>query len=307
MDSVYFALALGSGAAAAVLLYFRLKKRGENGYAALTAFVFCSVLGFSCAKAVYCLALARIVFPQWGLGALTRLKPGEFSFFGGMAGVCLGAVLAGKTARIRPAKMLDALAPCLALLVMALRILEYRLGMLGMGDEIENESLRFFPIAVTDEWGDWYLAIFMLEALCALAAAAGMLGREKKDAFPVGLIFRRTVFYLALPQILLESLRVECLKWGFVRIEQVLCTACVAGLILWACRQRKGAVKKPYRPMILVVLGVLGMVTVEFALDKFNPSTFLCYAVMALILLGLALLEIRCVKGRTLKHSSPAA
>lgn len=305
MDLSYFILPAAAALLAAALLAMRLKKRGEKLFAAPLTLLAGAILGFMLAKVGYCLLLPHIVWPQWGLGALLRMQPSEFSFFGGCVGLCLGAILAGKAAKINTGRMLDLTAPSLSLMVCALRLSEYHLGMLGMGDELENEALWFFPIGITDEWGDWYLAVFMLEAAAAAICLAVYLLKEKNARLPEGFLFARMAFYLCLPQILLESLRVECIKWGFVRLEQVLCGICVAAVLWLECRRAKGRGAGRFRPVFGALICILLMVVVEFALDKFNPSTLLCYGVMALLLFCIALMERYSVK-RTEKETGAA-
>lgn len=293
MDQTYFLILLSGAALSAALLFIRLRRSRERALAAFLTPVFSALLGFALAKVFYCVLLSNTVWPRWGFRALLRVgKPSEFSFFGGCAGMCLGALAAGKACGIRSGKMLDLFAPSLALMIAVTRLAEYRLGMLGMGIYLENEFLCFFPIGISNEWEEWYLAVFAIEALFALICCGVVLFSGRKPLAPDGLIFRRTVFYLALPQILCESLRAECMKWGFVRVEQVLCAVIAVALCAYTCYPcKKLSFLKRYQPVLAMLVCILIMIGAEFALDKTDLTMPVCYGAMIMALLGMAWLE----------------
>ena len=66
-----------------------------------------------------------------------------------------------------------------ALTIALCRFSEYFSGE-GIGMYVENEALRFFPLAVSNEWGEWYWAIFVLEGLAALAIMACLLRQRAR-------------------------------------------------------------------------------------------------------------------------------
>ena len=103
---------------------------------------------------------------------------------------------------------------------------------------------------------------------------------------------------LALPQIYCESLRARCMKWGFVRVEQLLCGLLVLALIAYACYKLGSKKKRRYWPVLWGALCIGGMALVEFALDKSTLPNLLCYGVMWACLAGLAIFEITAVRKR---------
>ena len=103
---------------------------------------------------------------------------------------------------------------------------------------MENETFARAPFAISNEWGEWFWAVFLLEALAALVVAVVFSVRKKEDAIP-GLRFERVVYYLCVPQIFCESLRALGMRWGFVRIEQVLCGVIIEALLIYGCLRYK--------------------------------------------------------------------
>ena len=97
---------------------------------------------------------------------------------------------------------------------------------------------------------------------------------------------------LALPQVFCESLRARCMKWGFVRIEQLLCGLLLLFLIWLGCKKNSsGAGKQKYLPLIISIFCVILIVFVEFALDKLPISTLMCYVLMILALVIMAVMK----------------
>lgn len=191
------------------------------------------VLGVVCAKAVYavieCLqfAMATGLKNFRLMDALLSTDLSRISYFGGVLGVCLGAALAGKITGNRPMAALNAYAPAGMLMAALARFGEGFLGTLCAGRMIENERLWFFPVAVQNSWGEGYLAVFLLAGLCCQAVCALSLWGFREDRF------LRTLFYLCLPQILLESLRGQSLVvHEFVRIEQLICMVVIEVILI---------------------------------------------------------------------------
>ncbi|MCR4883127.1 MAG: hypothetical protein K6A68_06130, partial [Clostridiales bacterium] len=115
-----------------------------------------------------------------------------------------------------------------------------------------------------------------------------------------GIRFELTAFFLAVPQIFCESLRARCMKWGFVRIEQLFCGLLVLLLVTISCRKTgfQRSFLKRYWPVAGIILCIGIIVFVEFALDKFNISDFVCYLLMMVSLISMSALEIYSVKRR---------
>lgn len=243
-----------------------------------------TVLGAVCAKLVYYLTQIDFMIANGWLQSLVNPAPTEWCFFGGAAGVGVGAYLAAKLLKVKPAAALDAFAPAAALMVALSRFAAYFLQeeMIGLGEYMENPALCFFPLTVVNEWEEHYLAVFMLEGLAALIVAVLALTCFKQKRFV------RTVFYLCLPQIILESLHSDSISWLFVRVEQLLSMITLAVVVLlyllWSARSWKN-----WWPMLVCVACAGLFVGVEFALDKTSWPIPLIYGAM---LLGLAVLAV---------------
>ncbi len=298
MNGNYWLCISIAAAAAYGWLAVRLGKRNLKPWTALAGLALSAVLGAVLGKLFYVALLFQKVWPRFGAEALWRLKAAEFSFFGGALGVVLAMALTAKWTgqKIRP--FLSVFAPCGALLVAGFRAAEYFQGMLGVGSYMESSVFARFPFAIANQWGEWHLAVFTLETLAALIVALVFALRKREARIP-GIHMERTVFYLCVSQIFFESLRNQCLRWGFVRIEQVLCGMTVVGLIVYGCLQAK-TVKGLNRfwPALCSLLCVALVVLVEFGLDKFNFSTVFWYGVMIAVLFGFGALENTCVKRR---------
>ena len=279
-------------------LLIRLQRRGMKITPAVFGFFFALILGWALAKLFYVALLFHRVWPRFGWDAFGRFKGAEFSFFGGCAGVLLGMALGAKTAKVPVKPFLDAFAPCGAFMIAGARYAERYLGLLGVGSLTDVPAFCRFPFAISNEWQEWFTAVFMLEALFALVIAAVFALRKKEGWIP-GLCLERTAFYLCLTQILCENLRSQGLKWGFVRVEQLLCAVTLAGLLLYSCLQtgERGFWKR-FWPL-LGSLGCIGaIVGIEFAIDRTDISPYFWYAVMILVLAVIGWMECFCADRR---------
>lgn len=298
MTSLYLPFLLFSLLLGMVLYALRLKKACLPFGSAAAALPLSALLGFLAAKLLYVALQANYIWQRWGAASFLRMQPTEFSFFGGMCGVLLGVMLAGKCYLIPLRKNLDAFAPGMALIGGLWKFSEYFLGDFGSGSYVEKEVFQFFPMAITNQYGEWYYAIFMLAGACALLVFAGSIWGSKRCADIPGLLFIRTAFYLALPLILCESLRAECMKWGFVKCEQVLCAVTIMAVCVSHCM----AVRLPFWRRFLPVGGVLlivaGLVGVEFMLDKLSYPEYVGYSIMLILLSLLSALEIFAARRR---------
>ena len=300
MNVTYYVLSVAAALVLAMALYaLRLRGLGKPSAAAV-ALPLSALLGFVLAKALYVLLQLNYVWRRYGAASLTRLEPTEFSFFGGMAGVLLGVIIASRLLKQPLRRSLDAFAVPMALLAALWKFSEGFLGTACSGNYVENEAFMFFPVAVVNEWEEWYYAVFMLAGVCALAACIVSALRTRRHADIPGMLFARTAFYLALPLALCESLRIECMKWGFVKCEQVLCGVTIAAAILSLCLGTKLPRGRRFLPMVGVVLIVIGLVGVEFMLDKLSYPPYVGYSIMLVLLALLALLEMRTVRTRRL-------
>ena len=158
------------------------------------------------------------------------LRTDELSYYGGVAGVTLSVLLAARILRLSPQQTLNSFAAAGALLAAAARFAECFLFPTGLGDLLE-EALPF-PLAVNVVYGEDYaesiLAVYMFEGCVSLIACAlSVVHREEPHRFI------RTLFYLCLPQIFLESLRTDTLDVILLHVEQLVCYLFVEGVLVW--------------------------------------------------------------------------
>ena len=227
----------------------------------------------------------------------------NLSFFGGVMGVILAVFVSARTWKLPARDVLNRFAPAGALLVAVFRAAEYYLKLLGVGlledVGVPEDGMMSFPLRIgydTFGYGDpedleYYLPVFVLESVVALAAMIFALVRMKdRDCF------LRTLFYICLGQILLESMRATSIAWLFVRVEQLFCFLYVeAVLVVYAVRWCR---KKKWTGMIYPAMGLLvcGVVIAgEFALDGkilADLSKDTIYIVMAAALGTLAAADV---------------
>jgi len=153
------------------------------------------------------------------------------AFWGAVGGVSLGALLAGKITKERVSALLDALAPGAALGIAVSRFGEFSIGE-GIGPGVEEEGLQFFPLAVQNEWGEWYYALFLLEGLVGVVIFVLLMTRGRK--LTDGYRARMFLILYASCQIVLEAVRRDnFLRWLFVRVSQLASAAVLLGLVIF--------------------------------------------------------------------------
>jgi len=288
---------MGCGAAACILwFYLALRRKGspKAGALALLTGALGILLGLLCARLTWILMRINFVLAK----DLLTLRYYELSYYGGMAGVILAVWLSAKILKEPAREIMNIFAPMGALMAAVARFAEGFLGMLGLGyvEEWVEEGL-FFPLTVKFDYGDdyfeFYLAVFMLSGLFSLIAMVLSLvhGKEKYR-------FVRTLFYLCLPQILLECLRMQKISWLFVPAEQLVCYLVCEGILVWAAIKGR---KDGFRAWIPALVGLLAcgvIIAGEFALDgkitlgeeEYIPM-WITYAAIALSLAAMAVSE----------------
>ncbi len=268
---------------------FAFMNRGKESLPALCLLtgVFGTLLGLVLAKLVYYLAMIDFMVMNGWLKSLTDATMGTFSYYGGVAGFCLGVVLSARFTRQKPVELLNAFAPAGLLLAALARFGEVMLDGVGIRDMLywEHPEQCFFPLAVSNEYDEWLYAVFMLEGLLTLGVFVLCLIRFREHRF------LRSLFYLCLIQILCESLRTDSFTWLFVRVEQLLCMLGAAGVLLVYCIRTPG-VRRRWLPFLCCFPAAGVFVVLEFALNgKIPLSQTLCYGVMIAGLAVLALAE----------------
>ena len=264
----------------ACLYLFSVRRIGLSLLRAAAGFLAGLLLAFVFAKALY-VFLNYTSLKEYGLRKWIRLAPEEFSFVAGGIGFCLGTLCVwfGNPKALSAAA--DRLASPGCLLAACLRFGEIWLGQLGLADtysiglpDIESGSLLArFPFAVPDAWNYWYPALSTLSSLLILLVGGYALYLRKKQDHalgdPPGMVFETSAFLLCAVRFFLELMRMQCLIFYFVHVDQVLCALVMAALMIHAgLRVRKSTGRFPLVYPILLVLCFALNGTVQYLMDK---------------------------------------
>ena len=288
---------LSAAVLALLAMVFQLRRSSRKAWMALPVTALAAAIGLAGSKVLYVILFPGSTLLLDGLESLFSLKRGTFSLFGAMAGAMAGAWLAARLLKLKPVAVMDLFVPCCAFALAVLRAGELELGTIGVGGYVDPSSpFARFPFAVTNTYGEHLYAVFYLEALFALLCGLLLFTAGRK--WPESTVTELGWALLALPQIYCESLRARCMKWGFVRVEQLLCGLLVLALIAYACYRLGSAQKRRYWPVLWAALCIGGMALIEFALDKSNLPVWVCYGMMWVCLAGLTIIEITTVRKR---------
>lgn len=279
--SPYGLVLLGGWLAASAAAYFTFRREGLSAANWGIAAVLSLVLGVLGSRCYY--ILTHDVLGYGFYGSFLRAEPYYYAFCGGILGALLAVALSAGLTRASLHRMLEAVA-LPGLIMIAIARAGEVLSDFGWGAITENPLLMRAPLGVLDPmWNEWHFALFNLEALCAaVIGVAVVLNRVRlRDvAFPTALV------WWAMTQIFCESFRVETIKWGFVRVQQVQCAVFAAAVLLLFTVRRCRAL--PRRRLIAswaffaACVGII--VFLEFAIDKCPWPTWIDYAAMALTL-----------------------
>lgn len=287
MGMTPYSICVALAALAAMLLMQALRRRtlreGTDAQAIeaigkvdlLTLALWCLPSGFVGARLLYCLFRFEFYAFEVGAAGVLRTWEGGFLLYGAAAGVMLAAAALARRKGVRPAFVLDELAAPGMLVIVICRMAE-RLTSEGVGPWMENELFCRFPFATCNEYGEWQLAVFVLEAVAAAVIFAYVL---RLRCAPGEKILTALLLYAGC-QVVLESLRVDsCLRLGFVRVSQVLSGVVILGVTMLRAR---GAGKKQRLAdggICVACMAAAGII--EWALDKTPVNNALLYGVMA--------------------------
>lgn len=275
-------------------------KNGTISYLAVLAVP----LGVLCARIGY--ALIRFDWMKSkGFAYFVQFHQGGYVLYGAALGVALAAWIVARLTRQRFSDVLDAAAAPAALMIALCRMAESLVG-LGYGKPIadwfdpfseqsmiewEDPSFLYrFPFGQRGHYG-WNFAIFFPEALAALVICVILLTRKRRAAG--GQAALGALLYAAC-QVILESMRMDVLTWGFVKANQLLSAVVIAGIIVICWLRMPRQDRTPLRiggawALFLACCGVV--MAMEFALEqKIGFLAWMrmdvCYLVMALACLG---------------------
>ncbi len=243
---------------------------------ALDLALWCIPAAFVGARLAYCLARLSFYFLEMGPLSVLRTWDGGFMLYGAALGALLAAGLLARRRGVRAASVLDEMAAPGLLAVAVCRLGEGLTGE-GVGAWVESPALMHFPFAVQNEFGEWQLAVFVLEAAAALLMLLAVLRVEAG----AGRRITTALLMYACCQVVLESLRMDsCPKIGFVRVSQVISAVVILGVTVLRAGRAGG------RPLVIrraaglcVCAALVG--GIEWALDKTPVSNVLLYGVMA--------------------------
>lgn len=246
---------------------------------------------------LYCLVDVEYTIYSYSFGYLFAFWERGYMLYGGMLGAVIGLLVIGGKDSLT---MLEQYAPSGAWMIAVARVGEGFLGQ-GYGEYWIGESFFCrFPFMVYDPYYEaWGWALFVLEALVALALFVFLL--KKKKTWPGDSALLLLGLY-ASAQIVLESLRRdEFLRWGFVRVEEVASAVLVlAALLCYSFKAPKGKRLSKTLCFSLYFILIVFCLLLEFATEGRIPFlAFLdvnaCYAAMAgaCVLLGGSVLWMR--------------
>ena len=130
-------------------------------------------------------------------------------------------------------------------------------------------------------------AVFMVSIHWAAVAFFRLRSRNR-----TGFSFTMTLFFLALTQVLCESLRSRGMFWLFVHVEQLLCAVVLFGVMLaWILKSGKELTfARRWWPLGVLLLCIGLLVAVEFAIDGklFNIRLPVSYLIMCVVLIAIS-------------------
>ena len=303
-----YGLALSAGTILSLLLARCAFRRAGIQPGALSCFALLAIpLALLGARAAYCLAALDWVM-QEGFSFFFQLTRGGYMLYGAVLGGVIALLLTARLTGEGFAAMADALAVPVMVLILVGRLAEGLVGQ-GYGWCVEDwfmedsgmslfvlEDPAFFyrlPFAVPDMYDNYNWAVFIFEALTAGVIALILLRMKPRRTGARAML---ALLLYAATQILCESLRQDAvLRWGFVRINQVIGAVLIAGMLALCMLRAPQRSPRQIGGLFAGMLACMGVViAMEFALEKkisaieFIPMD-VCYVLMALACLGLIL------------------
>lgn len=264
-EAVYLRLLLLSSLLIGAFYGWLLHRRKQRLSVVIGAPVMALLGGLAGARLFYFAVRSGFLVPMYGWGALFSLPYNGLAMGGAILGCLLALWLVARALKIPAFSLLDPAVMAGCLFAGVARMLEYGISF-GQGAYVENPAHQFFPLAVMNEWEEWYYAVFALEALIAFLCFLYALKMRKA---PAGRPFKLVLSFLMLGQILAESLRAESLKWGFVRVHQLFAVLLVAAVLISFLIRAKG---RAWWLLPLYLLCVAVLIGIEFGLDKWEEA-----------------------------------
>ena len=202
MPVTAYAVCIAAAAAMGIAaLTVRCRQKGLKADTAGRIALLALPLGLLGARVFYCLARLSL-YQEIGFAHMLYLWDGGYALWGALGGCALAGVIAARRSGQPLARVLDAMAAPGALTIALCRFAEYFSGA-GIGEYVEDERFFHFPLAVMNEWEEWYWAVFVLEGVAALVIFLILL----RSSRPAGDEARLFLILYSACQVLLESLR----------------------------------------------------------------------------------------------------
>lgn len=259
-----FGILLGVAGILSLLLLSRdEKRRGLKPGSAPAMLLAAGLLGLFCSRLVFSIIQREKLFFDvfdghfLGLQPFFALQHGGFSLFGFLFGLLLAGFLFAKASRQRLGTIYDWLALPSAVFLSLLSLGQF-LGGQGYGEQLEAEALQFFPIAVQNSFGEWYLAVFLYQGL--LLAGIALFLRFSRARGSLGDRMIRLLGLFCSLQIFLESLRQDAYlrmeSNAFIRLNQVMALLVLLALLLMLSRRalkrgRPGLLWAPWLSLLI--------------------------------------------------------
>lgn len=277
--------ALGAAAMMVLLACFARGKKLLKGATPLMGLCVL-LLGSFFSKLFFSLFSFNVDAPFFGKMNPALFSGGGYSMMGALCGGCLGAALAGRLLKEKPLQYLDVFAAASLAFVFFARLGEMffpEYAGFGVSRPLIYEFTKTWPIAITDDT-EYYLATYLLEAICALIMLGVMMRDLKKQGRP-GNTFVLFLLLFGASQIIMESLRYDRhMSYSFIRTQQVMAILVLtAGLMLAAARAGK---KKGFLWLLLGMMVLISCIGVglEFAIDRTEINRYLLYALFVLLM-----------------------
>ena len=277
-----YGLALSLGVlCATILLVIQFKNQYSKPEDGLRFALWAIPLALIFSRVVYYLIRMDALSYDYGATFLYKFTAGGYSMVGAILGIFLAVVIFGSISKRGTVATMDIVTPSLLLVTALASFAEYTTTE-GIGEYVYNEALQFFPISLADQYGDYMLPIFLWEGIFALVVMCFTLRKGKKKGDTTLL----AICLYSIPQIIFESLRRDSfLRFGFVRFNQLFFVLLLLiPLVVWL--RNSSALRKTIAYSGYVV-GVVGLILLEFAFDKSSINNGLLYAIMTLLLLCL--------------------
>ncbi len=289
--TAYGACVAAAAALCVTAAYFSMRSLGKNVWEIFC--VWCIPLAFAGARLFYVLARFNDVFDVYGPGFPLMPWEGGYALWGAVGGSALAGWITARRKGLKTRTVFDAAVPALVLMLALCRFSEYFSGQ-GIGLPVENEALWFFPLSVQNMYGEWYYAVFAAEGVTALLVCLFVRKRFVEHKAVVSLIL------LSSAQIVWESMRRDdFLRWGFVRVSQIIAVVVLLSLLAAGCIRRLRSGEKPAktagRAAAFLCL-TCACVALEFAMDKTPLPYGWAWLMMAACAAGMAVLPIRAIQ-----------